>query len=91
MNALQQEEVRLTNMAGVRFVQHLVYQHAVLEELMKLRFDNHEPVVHSLIEFGIRDSRDWMFESFEHAKKEGARYLRLDPTVGENKQEFGGC
>jgi len=91
LNAVEEEEIRLRNMTGVRMVQYLLYRRMVLEELMKLRFENHEPLVHSLIEFSIRESRDWMFESFENAKKEGAPYLRLDPTLGKNKKEFGAC
>jgi hypothetical protein len=51
LNAVEEEEIRLKNMAGVRLVQYLLYRHWVLVELMKLRFDNHEPVVYSLIEF----------------------------------------
>jgi hypothetical protein len=91
LNAVEEEEIRLRNMSGVRMVQYLLYRRVVLEELMSLRFENHEPVVHSLIEFSIRDSRDWMFETFENAKKEGAAYLRLDPTLRQNKKEFGEC
>jgi hypothetical protein len=89
LNAVGEEALRLKNMAGVRLVQYLLYRRLVLEELMKLRFKDHNPVVHSLIEFGIRESRDWMFETFENAKKEGWKYLHLDPTVPENKKEFG--
>lgn len=91
LNAVQEEEINLKNMAGVRLVQYLLYRRLVLEELMGLRFENHEPVVHTLIEFGIRESRDWMFETFENAKKEGAKYLRLDPTVQKNEGEFSEC
>ena len=89
LNAVQEQEISLKNMAGVRLVQYLLYRRVVLEELMNLQFENHEPVVHSLIEFGIRESRDWLFESIENAKKQGSRYLRLDPTHPINKQEFG--
>ena len=89
LNAVEEEEVRLKNMAGVRLIQYLLYRRRVLEELMELRFENSKPVVHSLIEFGIRESRDWLFETFENAKKQGAEYLHLDPTVQKNKKEFG--
>jgi len=89
LSAVGQELFNLRNMTGVRLVQYLLYRRLVLEELMKLRFENHEPVVHSLIEFGIRESRDWLFETFENAKKQGAIYLHLDPTDTRNKKEFG--
>ena len=89
LNAVQEKEIYLESVAGVRMVQYLLYRRMVVEELMKLRFNNDEAVVHSLIEFGIRESRDWMFETFENAKKEGAIYLRLDPTALENRKEFG--
>lgn len=75
LNAIEEEEIRLRNNAGVRLVQYLLCRRLVLEELMKLRFENDEPVVHSLIEFGIRDSRDWLFETYENAKIQGAKYL----------------
>ena len=75
LNAIEEEEIRLRNNAGVRLVQYLLCQRLVLEELMKLRFENDEPVFHSLIEFGIRDSRDWLFETYENAKIQGAKYL----------------
>jgi hypothetical protein len=89
LNVVQEEEINLKKMAGVRLVQYLIYRRLVLEELMKIRFENPEPVLHSLIEFGIRESRDWLFETFESAKKEGARYLHLDPTDPKNEKEFG--
>jgi hypothetical protein len=91
LNAVEKEMLRLKNNAGIRFVQYLLYRRHVLEELMALRFndDNSEPVIQSLIEFGIRESRDWMFEKFEKAKKTEAIYLRLDPTNPKNKKEFG--
>jgi hypothetical protein len=89
--AVRQEEIRLRDMAGVRLVQYLLYRRVVLEELINLRFDNTEPVVHSLIEFGIRESRDWLFDSFADARKQGPKYLRLDPTAPENRTEFGEC
>ena len=89
LNAVEEEEINLRNMAGVRLVQYLLCRRLVLEELMKLRFEDHEPVVHSLIEFGIRESRDWLFETYSNAKKEGGNYLRLDPTSPLNKKEFG--
>jgi hypothetical protein len=91
LTAFNEEEIRLKKMAGVRLVQYLLYRRLVLEELMKLRFEKYEPVVHSLIEFGIRESRDWLFETFENAKKEGAKYFYLDPTVPKNEKEFGAC
>jgi hypothetical protein len=69
LNPVEEEMIRLRNMTGVRLVQYLIYRCVVLEELMKLRFENNDPVIHSLIEFGIRESRDWMFESFEDVKK----------------------
>ena len=68
LNAIEEEEIRLRNNAGVRLVQYLLCRRLVLEELMKLRFENDEPVFLSLIEFGIRDSRDWLFETYENAK-----------------------
>ena len=89
LNAVQEEEIYLESMAGVQMVQYLLYRHMVVEELMKLQFNNNEAVVHSLIEFGIWELCDWMFETFENAKKEGAIYLQLDPTVLENRKEFG--
>ena len=88
LNAVEEEEINLKNVAGVKLVQYLLCRRMVLEELMDLRFDS-EPVVHSLIEFGIRESRDWLFETFEHAKKQGPKYLYLDPTLPNNKREFG--
>jgi hypothetical protein len=88
LTAVQQQEIRLKDMAGVRLVQYLLYRRLVLKELLNLRFDNNDPLVHSLIEFGIRESRDWMFEAFHNAKKKGASYLRLDPTHEGNKKEF---
>jgi hypothetical protein len=91
LTASQQEEVNLRNTAGVRMVQYLMYRRVVLEELFKLRFDNDEPVIHSLVEFGIRESRDWLFETFETAKQQGAIYLRLDPSAATNKTQFGEC
>jgi hypothetical protein len=91
MNAVEKEMLRLKHNAGVRLVQYLLCRRMVLEELMKLRFgnDNNEPVIQTLVEFGIRESRDWMFESFEYAKKQGASYLGLDPTNPKNKKDFG--
>ena len=90
LNAAEEEEINLKKNAGVRLVQYLLCRRLVLEELMQLRFDSkREPVVHSLIEFGIRDSRDWLFETFENAKKQGGSYLYLDPTNTKNKKEFG--
>lgn len=87
--AVKREQLNLRNMAGVRLVQYLLCRRVVLEELTKLRFGNDEPIVHSLIEFGIRESRDWLFETFDNAKKDRAIYLHLDPTVPQNKKEFG--
>ena len=57
---------------------------------MELRFDNSNNglVIQTLIEFGIRESHDWLFEEFEDAKKQGASYLGLDPTALKNKKEF---
>lgn len=89
LTAIEGEEMNLRNMAGVRLVQYLLCRRLVLKELMGLRFDNPNPVVHSLIEFGIRESRDWLFETYEHAKVEGPKYLRLDPTSKKNKKVFG--
>jgi hypothetical protein len=89
LNAVEEEMINLRNTAGLRLIQYLLYRRLVLEELMKLRFKNPNPVVLSLIEFGIRESRDWMFETFENAKIQGARYLRLDPTDPNNEKEFG--
>ena len=66
LDAVEEQEINLKINAGVRLVQYLVYRRRVLEELMQLRFENHEPMVHSLIEFGIRESRDWLFETFEN-------------------------
>jgi hypothetical protein len=93
LKSIQEEEINLRNMAGVKMVQYLLYRRLVVQELMAINFDDHHvPVVHSLIEFGIRDSRDWMFETFEDCQKDdGARYLRLDPTAPQNKKEFGEC
>jgi hypothetical protein len=90
LNAVEKQEINCKNIAGVRLVQYLLYRRLVLEELMKLKFDSDPPPeVHSLIEFGIRESRDWLFETFEKAKKEGEKYLYLDPTVQKSKKEFG--
>jgi hypothetical protein len=90
LNDVEKEEINLKNMAGTRLVQYLLCRRVVLEELMKLKFDSDPPPeVHSLIEFGIRDSRDWLFESFENAKEQGQKYLYLDPTLQKNKREFG--
>ena len=90
LNAVEEEEIQLKNMAGVRLVQYLLCQRLVLEELMKLRFDfNTEPVVPLLIEFSIQESWDWLFETYENAKKQGQKYLYLDPTLSKNKREFG--
>jgi hypothetical protein len=89
LNAVQEEAINLKNMTGVRLVQYLLYRRLVLEELMKLQFEKHEPVVHSLIEFGIREFRDWLFESFQSAKKEDPIYLCLDPTNPKNNNLFG--
>jgi hypothetical protein len=89
LNAVEEEMVNLRNMAGVRLVQYLLYRRVVLEELLELQFKNNNPIIHSLIEFGIRESRDWMFETFENVKKTGATYLGLDPTDPKNQKEFG--
>jgi hypothetical protein len=90
LNAVEKQEINCKNIAGVRLVQFLLYRRLVLEELMKLKFDSDPPPeVHSLIEFGIRDSRDWLFETFEKAKEEGEKYLYLDPTVQKSNREFG--
>lgn len=90
LNAVEEEEIRLRNMAGVRLAQYLLCRRLVLEELMNLRFDfNTEPEVPLLIEFGIRESRDWLFETYENAKKQGQKYLYLDPTLSKNEREFG--
>jgi hypothetical protein len=90
LNAVEEEEINLKNMAGLRLVQYLLCRRVVLEELMNLRFDSHaEPVIHSLIEFGIRESRDWLFENFENAKLQGQKYLYMDPTLPTTKREFG--
>jgi len=90
LNAVEEQESILKKNAGVRFVDYLLCRRLVLEELMQLRFDSkREPVVHTLIEFGIRDSRDWLFETFENAKKQEGKYLYLDPTEAKNKKLFG--
>jgi hypothetical protein len=89
LNPVEEEMISLRNMAGVRLVQYLLYRRLVLEEVMNLKFENDDPVIHSLIEFGIRESRDWMFESFEDVEKKGASYLRLDPTDPKNEKAFG--
>ncbi|KAF8230870.1 hypothetical protein L208DRAFT_1378363 [Tricholoma matsutake] len=58
-------------------------------EEITIQFDNNlEPVIQSLIEFGIRDSRDWLFDTFNDTKEAGAGYLRLDPTNSKNIKEF---
>jgi hypothetical protein len=88
LSPIDNEEIRIKNTAGVRLVQFLFYRRLVLEELMKLTFETPDPVVHSLIEFGIRESRDWMSETFENAKIQGGKYLRLDPTASKNKKVF---
>ena len=80
--------INLRNMAGLRLTQYLLYRRLVLEELMKLRFENSEPAIHSLIEFGIRESRDWLFETFENGRKEGAIYLTPDPTHSRNEKDW---
>jgi hypothetical protein len=89
LSAIEEEEIRLKNVAGVRFVQYLLCRRLVLEELKDLQFGDPNSVVPCLIEFGIRDSRDWMFETFENAKIQGRKYLRLDPTAEINKAAFG--
>lgn len=89
LNRVEEEMIHLRNMAGLRLVQYLLYRRLVVEELITLRFVNDAPVIRSLTEFGIRESRDWLFESFEYAKKQGAIYLRLDPTDPSNKNTFG--
>jgi hypothetical protein len=91
LNLVDKEMINLKNNAGVKLVQYLLIRRLVLEELMELRFDNNRdgPVIQTLIEFGIRESRDWLFESFEEAKKQEASYLGLDPTAPNNKKEFG--
>lgn len=90
LNRIEEEEIRLKNTAGVKLIQYLLYRRHVLEELKELQFEDPNPVVHSLIEFGIRESRDWMFETYKNAKKQGGKYLRLDPTSPKNKKVFGG-
>ncbi|KAF8219882.1 hypothetical protein L208DRAFT_1545092, partial [Tricholoma matsutake] len=88
VNIIEREMLRLRKNAGVQLAQYLLCQRLVLEELSKLQFDNDNVVIQTLVEFGIRESRDWLFENFEHAKKAGARYLSLDPTEAKNKKEF---
>ena len=88
LNPIEVEEMRLKRLAGVRFVQYLFYRRLILADLKKLTFEDPQLVVHSLIEFGIREFRDWMSETFENAKKEGGIYLRLDPTAPKNKKAF---
>jgi hypothetical protein len=89
LNVVEKEMLRLKKNAGVLLAQYLLCRRLVLEELRELRFDNDNVVIQSLVEFGIRESRNWLFENFEHAKKEGARYLSLDPTAATNTKEFG--
>ena len=89
LSPIEAEEIRLKKTAGVRFVQYLFYRRLVLVELKNLTLVDPQPVVHSLIEFGIRESRDWMSQTFEDAKKEGKLYFRLDPTAPVNKKAFG--
>ncbi|KAF8221746.1 hypothetical protein L208DRAFT_1382119 [Tricholoma matsutake] len=88
LNVVEREMLRLRKNAGVQLAQYLLCQCLVLEELSKLRFDNDNVVIQTLVEFGIRESHDWLFENFEHAKKAGACYLSLDPTEAKNKKEF---
>jgi hypothetical protein len=91
LNVVDEEMIRLKNNAGVQFVQYLLCQHLVLEELLKLWFGdrNDEPLIQTLVEFAIRESCDWLFTTFEQAKMEGASYLWLDPTLPRNKKAFG--
>ncbi|KAF8235449.1 hypothetical protein L208DRAFT_1257083 [Tricholoma matsutake] len=89
LNKVEEQMIHLRNNASVRFAQYLVCRRLVLEEFLKIQFDNNlEPVIQSLIEFGIRNSRDWLFDTFDDAKEAGAGYLRLDPTNSKNLKEF---
>lgn len=82
--------------AAIKAVWYTVFRRVVLDELMKIEIDewlddDHEnnPVLWTLIEFGIRDYRSWLFDSFEDVKKtRECKYLKLDPSAPENEEEF---
>jgi hypothetical protein len=79
----------LRDNAGVKYVQYLICQRKVLEELMKIRFD-HVNALHlqTFLEFGIRHFRDWLHDDFSYAQKAGSSYLSLDPTEPANMAKF---
>lgn len=93
--------VRGRRAAAMRVMSYLRFRRVIVKELLILDYDvwseglddPNDDFPH-FIEFGIREYRSWMFNSFEEAKDEQERaekeeFLALDPTAPENIAGFG--
>jgi hypothetical protein len=81
--------------AAIKTVWYTAIRRIILEELLDIDTDDWSdedpeanPVLNMFIEFGIRDYRSWLFDSFDNVKKGEQKYLKLDPTAPENEETF---
>ena len=81
--------------AAIKTVWYTAIRCIILDELLHIDINDwsdedteNNPVLESFIEFGIRDYRSWLFDSFDVVKKQGGKYLKLDPTASENEEAF---
>lgn len=83
-------------MAAARAVWYRCFQRRIVEDLLIIDFDQwsdenpeDNPVLALFMEFGIRDYRDWLFDSVDEVGSDERIYLELDPTAPENVEVFG--
>jgi hypothetical protein len=74
--------------AQITHRQFLIFRRAILHDLLHLKFDDIEQEIRSFSEFGIRLYRDWLLDSFEHAKSTEPEFLALDPSKEDNLEHF---
>ncbi|KAG5651010.1 hypothetical protein H0H81_010246 [Sphagnurus paluster] len=81
--------------SAMRLMSYLRFRRLILEQLIALNIDtwsedldDPNQALSYFIEFGVRDYRSWMFDSFETAWEEEEHFLSLDPTASENLEAF---
>jgi hypothetical protein len=81
------------NNTGALLVQYLLTRRLVLEEVLNqpLGCPGEDPILHRMIEFGIKHYRDIFFVNFKAAKKTDGKYFKVDPRHEANKDFLSMC
>lgn len=81
--------------SAMRLMWYMHCRRRIVYELLKTDYDawsddmpNPYEGFNAFIEFGIREYRSWMFDTFERAQEEEEHFLGLDPTAPENLDAF---